>query len=271
HIYGDLKIEILDQDGKVVDTIAGTKHRGLNRATWSMRLKPPMVPPAASAAFEAATGPRVLPGSYTVKMTKGEQVYTTKLKVVLDPRAKYTEEDRRAQFDLAMKLSKTLARMSYAVDSITSMRDSATLRAAKLQQNDPLRKSLDQLSEQSDNLRSKIVATKEGGAITGEQRIREYTTEVYGDINQYDGRPTDDQVARADAMARELEDVIHEFEQVSARLPGINTALQKKKLDPIQTLSQEQWEKAHQGDGGTAAGALRWLEKARGERNVEKD
>jgi photosystem II stability/assembly factor-like uncharacterized protein len=271
HIFGDLKIEILDQDGKLVDSIAGSKHRGLNRATWSMRLKPPTVPPAASAAFEAATGPRVLPGIYTVKMTKGDQVYTSKLKVVLDPRAKYSEQDRRAQFDLAMKLSKTLARMSYAVDSITGMRDSAVLRSAKLQQSDPLRKSLEQLSEQSDSLRSKIVATKEGGAVTGEQRIREYTTEVYGDVNQYDGKPTDDQVARADAMARELEDVIHEFEQVSARLPGINTALQRKKMEPIQTLSHEQWEKAHESDGGTAAGALRWLEKMRGERGRENE
>src|SRR5262249_26788595 len=64
HIFGDLKIEIFDPEGKLVDTIAGTKHRGLNRATWSMRLKPPMVPPAATAAFEASTGPRVVPGVY---------------------------------------------------------------------------------------------------------------------------------------------------------------------------------------------------------------
>ncbi len=29
HIFGDLKIEILDQNGKQVDTVAGSKHRGL--------------------------------------------------------------------------------------------------------------------------------------------------------------------------------------------------------------------------------------------------
>ena len=39
HIFGDLKIEIVDQNGKVVDTIPGSKHRGLNRANWSMRVK----------------------------------------------------------------------------------------------------------------------------------------------------------------------------------------------------------------------------------------
>ncbi len=132
HIFGDMKIEILDPDGKVVDTIAGSKHRGINRATWSMRLKPPTVPPAASAAFGAATGPRVLPGTYTVKMTKGDKVYTSKLKVVLDPRATYNEQDRKEQFELAMKLYKMMGRMSFAVDSMVNIRDTAGARAAKL-------------------------------------------------------------------------------------------------------------------------------------------
>src|SRR5439155_26853781 len=100
HIFGDLKVEVLDAAGKLVDTVPSGKRRGLNRATWSMRLRPPRVPPAASAIFGAAIGPRVLPGTYTVRMTKGDQVYTTKLDVVLDPRAKYTVEDRKAQFDL---------------------------------------------------------------------------------------------------------------------------------------------------------------------------
>ena len=45
-----MKIEVLDAGGKVVGTVPSTKRRGLSRVTWSMRLKPPRVPPAASAA-----------------------------------------------------------------------------------------------------------------------------------------------------------------------------------------------------------------------------
>jgi photosystem II stability/assembly factor-like uncharacterized protein len=260
HIFGDMKIEILGPDGKVVDTIAGSKHRGLNRATWSMRLKPPTVPPAASAAFGAATGPRVLPGTYTVKMTKGDSVYTSKLKLALDPRATYNEQDRREQFDLSMKLYKMLGRMSFAVDSMVNLRDTAAARTAKLPANDALRNNLQQLSQQVDALRSKIVATKEGGAITGEERIREYMTNVYSDVNNYDGKPTNSQVERTDALGRELEDVIKEFDQLTAKqLPGINSGLQKKKLEPIQLLTQQQWEKMHAGDGSGQPGAMnRW-------------
>src|SRR5205807_3624158 len=104
HIFGDLTIEIFDETGALVDTIAGSKHRGVNRATWSMRLKPPRVPPAAAALGGAVVGPRVLPGTYTVKMTKGDQVYTTKISVTLDPRAPYSVDDRRAQFGLVNRL-----------------------------------------------------------------------------------------------------------------------------------------------------------------------
>ena len=258
HIFGDLKIEIFDANGKLVDTVEGTKHRGLNRATWSMRLKPPLVPPAATAAFGAATGPRVLPGTYTVKLTKGDQVYTGTIDVRLDPRATFTAEDRKAQYDLLLKLYKTLEHMSYAVASITNVRDSAQERAAKVPQSDALQKSLQQLAQQTDALRSRIVATKEGGAVTGEIRIREYTAEVYGDVNGYEGRPTDEAVARADVLSRELEDVLKDFDQITEKqLPAINNGLKKKKLEPIEPLNQQQWDKMRAGNaGGQASSAM---------------
>ncbi len=257
HIFGDMKIEIIDPEGKVVDTIAGSKHRGINRATWSMRLKPPTVPPAASAAFGAATGPRVLPGTYTVKMTKGDKVYTAKLKLVLDPRAAYNEQDRRDQFDLAMKLYKMLGKMSFAVDSMVNLRDTASARASHLQANDALHNNLQQFAQQVDALRSKIVATKEGGAITGEERIREYLTTIYGDVNDYDGKPTNSQAERTEALGRELDDVIRELDQLKARmLPAINSGLQKKKMEPLQPLSQQLWEKMHEDESGPPPGMM---------------
>jgi hypothetical protein len=255
HIFGDLKIEILDADGKVVDTLAGSKHRGLNRATWSMRLKAPTVPPAATALFQASVGPRVLPGTYTVRLTKGDQVYTQPLQVVLDPRTAYNVTDRKAQFDLAMKLVKLMAHMTYAVDAIEGVRDGAKARAAKLQPKDPLVATLQQLAQDSDKLRSKIVATKEGGAITGEERIREHIGQVYGDVNGYEGRPTDYQAARADSLTRELEDVVKDFQTMTSKqLVTINSGLKKKKLEAISVLSEADWEKQRPEGGSGAAG-----------------
>jgi hypothetical protein len=220
-----------------------------------MRLKPPIVPPAASALFAAAQGPRVLPGIYTIRMTKGDQVYTEPLKVVLDPRAKYTVEDRKAQFDLAMKLDKMLGHMSYAVSAIEGVRNAAAARSAKLAEKDPLRGRLQQFSVELDALRSKIVATKEGGAITGEERIREHLGNLYGDVNGYEGRPTDYQVARAESLGHELEDVIADFRKLTDQeLSKINADLKKKKLDAIPVLAEADWEKQHEESSAKSGG-----------------
>src|SRR4029077_9474731 len=155
HIFGDLKIEILDSNGKQVDTVAGSKHRGLSRASWSMRVKAPAVPPAATVLGEATQGPRVLPGTYTVKMTKGDKRYTEQLNVALDPRDKFSVEDRKAQFDLTMKVYHTIEHMTYAVEAIEGVRDAANARALKVQGKDPLSKQLQELAAKCDELRSK--------------------------------------------------------------------------------------------------------------------
>jgi hypothetical protein len=245
HIFGDLKIEIFDADSKLVDTVSSSKHRGVNRASWPMHLKPPKVPPAASAIGGAAVGPRILPGTYMVKMTKGDKVYDAKLEVVLDPRAKFTVEDRKAQFDLANKLAGMLNHMSWAVDAIVRVRDTANQDASKLNQNDALRQRLAKLAANLDVVRGKIVATKEGGAITGEERLREFLGGLYGDVNGYEGKPTDSQVARADVLSRELEDVIREFQSLtSQQLPAMNKQLASKKLPTLQVISEADWQKA---------------------------
>ncbi|MGA8431260.1 MAG: glycosyl hydrolase [Candidatus Sulfotelmatobacter sp.] len=271
HIFGDLKIEILDANGKLVDTVAGSKHRGLNRASWSMRLKAPAVAPAAQALGAAAAGPRVLPGTYTVKMTKGEHVYTETLNVGLDPRAKYSVEDRKAQFDLDMKVYGLLEHMTWSVAAMEGVRNAANERAAKVAEKDALRAQLQHLAASCEELRSKIVATKEGGMITGEERIREHLGELYGDVDGYDGRPTDYQAARAESLGHELQDVVDDFQKLTAKdLPGINASLKKKKLEAIAVLTEAEWQKKKEAESSAGAG-MATVDEDRDRRRGERD
>jgi hypothetical protein len=87
--YHDILKEILDAAGTVVDTIPASKRRGINRVTWSMRVPPPRVPKGAQAAFNASQGPRVLPGTYTVRLVVtnpyGESDVAETQVVVTDP------------------------------------------------------------------------------------------------------------------------------------------------------------------------------------------
>src|SRR5208282_6312848 len=110
------------------------------------------------------------------------QTYTEPLNIAIDPRAKYSAEERKAQFDLSMRVYKLLEHMTYGVEAIEGVRDGANARAAKLGEKDALRKPLQKLAADCDGLRSKIVATKEGGMVTGEERIREHVGQLYGAV-----------------------------------------------------------------------------------------
>lgn len=239
HIFGDLKIEVLDSKGAVVGNIPASKRRGLNRVKWSMRMAAPNVPPAASIAGAATVGPRLLPGTYTVRMTKDKAVYETPLKVVGDSRLKHTAADRQAQFDLVMKLHRMFGDMTMTVERMNFVRVGLLDRAAKAS-DAALRSRLQTAASQVDDLRRKIVATKEGGAITGEERLREYLANLYGDVNGYEGRPSQTQVERSESLKRELGDVTTSFDNWLAKeFNGINAALTAAKLEPINLPAQK--------------------------------
>ena len=234
HLFGKLKLEVLDASGRVVDDLPASKRPGLNRVTWSMREKPPRVPPAAQIAGSGTVGPRLIPGAYTIRLTKAGKVYETKLTVGLDRRVKFTESERKLQFDAAMKVHALFGEESALMDRILALRSAVTKSIGALPPGDALRKNLSDFDGKVDAVRKKVVATTEGGAITGEERLREHTDQLYGAILSYEGAPGDYQVAYIDALNKELNDVTKEFEQLLAKeLPAVNDLLKGKRQSPI--------------------------------------
>jgi photosystem II stability/assembly factor-like uncharacterized protein len=251
HLFGKLKLEIYDADGKLIDTLPGSVRRGINRVTWDMRVKPPRVPPAAQVAFNSAQGPRVVPGVYTVKLIKGDKTYEEKLNIGLDPRDPFTLADRKAQFAAAMKVSDLFGRMTDLDFQIMAVRDGAKARAAQAQNDPALAKQLDAVADKADDIRKQIVATKEGGAITGEEREREYLDDVYGAIANYEGAPTDYQLARVDAIAHEVDDTANDFDKLrNGDLAKANAALKAKGLPEITVPANAPADDAGGASGG---------------------
>jgi len=234
HLFGKLKIEVLDASGRVVDELPASKRPGLNRVIWSMHEKPPRVPPAAQLANAGTRGPRLLPGVYTVRMTKAGKATETKLTVGLDRRVKFNEADRKAQFDAAMKVHALFGDESAVMDRILALRGSLAKSGRALPEGDTLRKTIADFDKKVDAVRKQIVATTEGGAITGEERLREHTDQLYGAILSYEGKPGDYQIARIDALRRELDDVTKDFQQlITKELPPLNDALKAKSQPAI--------------------------------------
>jgi photosystem II stability/assembly factor-like uncharacterized protein len=234
HVFGKLKIEVLDEKGNVLDTLPASKRRGINRVTWGMTVKPPKVPAAATVARAAFSGPRVVPGTYTIRMSKGSKSYETKVDVGLDPRSPFTAADRKVQFDAAMKVHAMFGEMSDLVTRINAVRSQAATAAAKLPEGDALKTQLASVVDGAEVIRKKIVATKEGGAITGEERLREHMDDLYGAIVSYEGRPAATLIDYTDALRRELADVSKEFQAFDKNeVAKVNAALNAKGMPKI--------------------------------------
>ena len=205
-----------------------------------MRAKPPRVPPAAQVAFNGIRGARLVPGVYTVRLTKNGVATETKITIGLDRRAKFSEADRKAQFDAAMNVRALFEEESALMDRIQFIRTALAKAGGALSESDPLKKNVTDFDGKVDAVRKQIVATKEGGAITGEERLREHTDQLYGAILSYEGKPGEYQLAYIEALKRELADATNQFAGlVDKDLPALNDALKAKNQPTISPPPQK--------------------------------
>jgi photosystem II stability/assembly factor-like uncharacterized protein len=238
HIYGPIKLEVLDAGGKLVDTVTPSKRRGINRVSWNMRVKPPRVPRAAQVAFSSSQGPRVAPGTYTLRLTRGAEVVETKVTIGIDRRAPYNVADRKAQFDAVMKAHGLFGEMTKLSGRIEAAREAVRERLQRLPETDPLASKLRAMLDKIDSAKKLIVATTEGGAVTGEERIREHLDILYGALQTWEGRPAKYQLERIEVLRRELADVEKTIDGIVTKdARALDEELKKHALTPIPVIS----------------------------------
>jgi photosystem II stability/assembly factor-like uncharacterized protein len=246
HLFGKMVIEVLDSAGTVIDTVPAGKRAGINRVSWAGRVKPPTVPKAAQAAFAGTQGPRVLPGTYTVRITKAGQSYEQKIDIGLDRRATYTLADRQAQFDAAMQVHALFGEMSKVTSAIERMAMLGQFAPKMFPAGAPELKQIATLISDAQNIRKNIVATKEGGAITGEERLREHTDQLYSAILGYEGKPGQYQLDRIVVLRDELKAVQAEFGALMQKnAPLMETV--KGKMQGMPMGMQREWNAPNDG------------------------
>ena len=253
HLFGKLKIEVLDSQGTVIDELPASTRRGLNRVVWTMHLRAPRVPPAAQVAQAGTQGPRVLPGVYTVRLEKNGAHYDTKLNVGLDPRVKWSASDRQAQYAAAMKVYDLFNDESALFDRIAGLRQQ--IAAAGQRPGDALSARLRAFDEKLDAVRKEIVATTEGGAITGEERLREHTDQLYGAITSWEGPPSQYQLDNTLALRTQLVEIGAEFSRLTnSVLPSLNKALRAGGRKPLEVPAAIALNDKDQPSGSGATG-----------------
>ena len=242
HLFGDLRIEILDGKGKLLQAISGSKAKGLNRITWDRLIKAPRVAKGATPNFGSFVGPQVMEGTYTVRLIKGKEVLTAPLMLLADPASPFTPADRQARFDTAMRLYAMIEDLAYTVDRICELRDEAKVRADG-SADAALKGRLEMLAGEAETTRGKLVPVKEVEGLAGEDRLREKLSEVYGAVTGYRGRPSRSQLDRLEAVRKDIAAATQAFETTLQRdLGPLNESLTKNGLKPLKPLERGEWE-----------------------------
>ena len=240
HLFGDLKVEVYDEEGELLKTVPGTKRRGINRVEWPMRLPPPKVPPATNLvpAFE---GPRVPEGSYAVKLVKGDTTLEGRVELVPDPRSPHSAEDRLLQQETALELYRRLEDMTYLVDAVVDLRDQARERADAVER-DRLTERLEGYADELEEFRSTLVSTSEAGWLSGDEKLREHLGALYGAVNGFTGRPTDSQLDRLEELSAELDAAFERFDAMAVRRSELDGPLERAGAERLTLLTREAWE-----------------------------
>ena len=240
-IFGDLKVGIYDQAGKLMKKIGGGTHKGINQVNWTIRMKPPKVPVSPQMEGEAMAGPEYSPGVYTVRLIRNNDSIETKIKLVPDPKSLYSMEDRDVRQKALMKAYNLLESLAYLDRQEKDIRDQATHLANDVPK--PLAKQLKAITIRMDTLHMKLVSVKEG-KVTGEERLREKLGFIYGSIMSFRGKPTDSQLSGLDLLSKEFDSnrtAIDNF--MAEELVAVNKELAGLKKPEIKPISLEDFQK----------------------------
>jgi hypothetical protein len=231
HIFGDMNLEVYNPEGELIKTLPAGKRKGINRVKWMMRMEKPKVPSSVKLIGNAMIGPEYPPGDYTVKIIKNKDTISGTVKVEYYENPHHSIADRDERFTTLMKAYDMLEDLAYLDNQIKEIRDQAEQKADSV--SGSTSKKLLALSAEMDNLRKEMIATKLG-RITGEEKLRERLSNIYGGVMGYDGKPTRSQIdGLAELKVQKMDFEKRVAEVIEKQLPPLNKKLEKTKVGSI--------------------------------------
>ncbi len=230
------KIEILDQNGKVVQELEKpAKERGLNRVAWNIRYDGAEVrrPPAEEeTAFGGPPrGPLALPGIYTVKLTVGNQTLNEHAEVRLDPTISVSPSDLQEQLDFGMKLRDMQTAMNNGLRFLDSLEEQlkhtqTTVKTLYKEPDAELMKSLESYIQQIDALEDRLARRSDGLGFPGKSQVTNKIGELFSSIDGTNAAPNAYQRQYLEEIQPEFRSRLQEMNKfISETVPQWNEKL----------------------------------------------
>ena len=244
---GPVTISILDAQGKVVRTLPGTNHVGINRVWWNLESSPLPAQPVflrthplgASWMQPGPNGRRlrgsiailVPPGSYTVQLTVGDQKYTRSLTLLKDPHSEGTQADIEAQTAFLRSVQANMSSVGQMINQIEVIRaqlEGSTMPATAA--------ALDAKFSSFEERLYSIRVTGGQDSMRWPAGLISRLSHVASQAQESDFRPTDQEVAVNAMYTREIETWRPELAQLISRdVAAFNQQLQQQNLRSIDT------------------------------------
>ncbi len=242
-IVGDLKIEIYDSENKLIKTLSGSKRKGINRVNWDMRLKPPRVAKGTRLDYGGFVGPLIPEGNYTIKLIKGDKIFTSKIALTANPDSPYSSDDRKLRDETIMKLYTMQEDLAYIAEVNSKLQEQITESSAKTE-DESLKTALNVLLSKLDSLRRQMVISREGTGILGDEMLRERLGGLYSTVAELNGRPTDTHLQMLKAVEYDFKKTSDAQNVLLKKdLTILNELLQKAGLNKLVVLSREEFDK----------------------------
>jgi photosystem II stability/assembly factor-like uncharacterized protein len=205
HTFGEMYLNVYDSTGKFMKKLPAGNRKGINIVQLSTVMDPPKVPKSPNILDDAAFGPKYVSGTYTIKLVKGTETFTTYLKLNDNPEMNHTFEDRKLQRETLMKAYNLLEELASVDQQILDTRDTLKIKITGAKRSE-LKKMQTQIAI-CEKLHEQISATQSGeGGITGQVRLRENIAEIYSAVAGYPGKPTNLQIKALENYDNQVKD-----------------------------------------------------------------
>ncbi|MCC7029108.1 MAG: hypothetical protein IT257_02305 [Chitinophagaceae bacterium] len=214
---GSAEISIYDANHTLIQTMPGSKRKGINKVYWNLRGLPPKVAEGSTKMDGAGfTAPMVLPGTYTIELKIKDQIYTSKVQCVHDADNKdLSAADRTLVYNKAMQLQQLYNNINADVDTIQYYKTKL-----KADSNSKVNKAM--LAD-IEKIRAELMATKQTSIFADEEKLREKTSKLYGSFCSMEAKPNDIQLKAIEALDEEYKQLNKKLKAtLEKHLPKLN-------------------------------------------------
>lgn len=215
HSLGKMDLEIQNEKGEKIISLAPGKQKGINVVNWDYNMKNPKIAAAKTLSFAGFTSPRVQEGNYKVVLTKGKETYTHNIKVLNDPKSSISAADRLKQKETTRELFNKNEELAYTVYEID---ETVKLLDQEIAKNKGFSKQGSKIKSEFETLKASMVVTT-GDMYVGaaEPQLREKLGELYASIAGNFTAPSASQLENKEAILSRFDNTMNDFKKLKAK------------------------------------------------------